>query len=117
MKKLIFIVLIVLLSGCFGSEKFDATNLSTVKKSTQSMMDSLSNEQLKEYEKAIEYFSVGGTDTWKSLIMIAASEDEMEAMKIRNLGLIDGLNTLEILEKYKVSLEQDRIEKRTALRF
>jgi protein involved in sex pheromone biosynthesis len=107
MKKVIFIGMIALLSGCFGSAEFDAENMSTVKESTQNMKDSLSDEQFEDLEKAIKYFSVGGTVGLKSMMILASSKDEMEALVLRNLSLIDGLNAVEILEKYEVSLEQE----------
>ena len=44
MKKLLVVTFIILLTGCFGPAKFDASNETATKESTQKIVDGLSEE-------------------------------------------------------------------------
>ena len=113
MKKLFSISLIVLLTGCFSPAKFDASNEVTIKESTQNIIDELSDEQRKEFQKALMYFTVGGSDGLKSMMGAAfsgkSSKIDNEALLAVNLKTIEGLSGLEILDKHKASVEKSRI--------
>jgi len=107
MKKLFCISLIVLLTGCFGPAKFDASNEVAIKESTQKIVNDLSEDKHEEFKKALMYFTIGGSGGFKSMMSAAlagnSSKTTNEAMLAINLKKIDGLTGEQILEKYKVT--------------
>jgi len=115
MKKLFCISLIVLLTGCFGPAKFDASNEVAIKESTQKIVNDLSEDKHEEFKKALMYFTIGGSGGFKSMMGAAlagnSSKTTNEAMLAINLKKIDGLNGEQILEKYKANIEVDRIKR------
>ena len=115
MKKLFALSLIVLLTGCFGPEKFDAASEATIKESTQKIVSTLPEAKRDEFTKALMYFTMGGSDGFKSMIGTAfsgkSSTVSNEAWISVNLQKINGLNGEQILEKYKANLEEDRIKR------
>ncbi|MBA6383817.1 hypothetical protein H4J45_14365 [Colwellia sp. BRX10-6] len=115
MKKLLALSLIVLLTGCFGPEKFDASSEVTIKESTQKIVSALPEANREEFTKALMYFTMGGSDGFKSMMGAAfsgkSSKVSNEALVAVNLQKINGLNGEQILEKYKVNLEKDRIKR------
>lgn len=121
MKKILIVLAVVMLSGCFGSAKFDATSEATIKASAKKIAESLPERQRKEFGKAIMYFTVGGSAGFKSMMgaAFAGKEDVAKVtMFTINIKAIDGLTGEQILEKYHRSLEEERIkrEKETAER-
>ena len=116
MKKLLLVTIIVLLTGCFGAAKFDASSEDTIKESTQKIVDGLSEEQHEEFKKAIMYFTIGGKSGLMSMMSAAFSgkspDVAAEAMLSVNLKSIDGLTGEQIIEKYRVTLEQERIKRK-----
>jgi hypothetical protein len=115
MKKLFCISIIVLLTGCFGLAKFDATNEVAIKESTQKIVNDLSEDKHEEFKKALMYFTIGGSGGFKSMMGAAlagnSSKTTNEAMLAINLKKIDGLTGEQILEKYKANIEVDRIKR------
>lgn len=115
MKKLFLLTLVILLSGCFGPAKFDASSEAAIKESTQKIVDGLPEGQRDEFKKALMYFTIGGESGFKSMMGAAfagkSSEATAEAMLTVNLKDIDGLSGEQILDKYRASLEQDRIRR------
>jgi hypothetical protein len=115
MKKLLALSLIVLLTGCFGPEKFDTSSEVTIKESTQKIVSALPEANREEFTKALMYFTMGGSDGFKSMMGAAFSGKSTkvsnEALVAVNLQKINGLNGEQILEKYKVNLEKDRIKR------
>jgi hypothetical protein len=115
MKKLLALSLIVLLTGCFGPEKFDTSSEVTIKESTQKIVSALPEANREEFTKALMYFTMGGSDGFKSMMGTAflgkSSKVSNEASIAVNLQKINGLNGQQILEKYKVNLEEDRIKR------
>lgn len=115
MKKLFCISLIVLLTGCFGPAKFDASNEVSIKESTQKIVNDLSEDKHEEFKKALMYFTIGGSGGFKSMMGAAlagnSSKTTNEAMLAINLKKIDGLTGEQILEKYKANIEVDRIKR------
>lgn len=115
MKKLLALSLIVLLTGCFGPDKFDASSEATIKESTQKIVSALPEAKRDEFTKALMYFTMGGADGFKSMMGAAFSGKSAkvsnEATIAANLQKINGLNGEQILEKYKVNLEEDRIKR------
>jgi hypothetical protein len=115
MNKLLALSLIVLLTGCFGPDKFDASSEATIKESTQKIVSALPEAKRDEFTKALMYFTMGGSDGFKSMMGAAFSGKSAkvsnEATIAANLQKINGLNGEQILEKYKVNLEEDRIKR------
>ena len=115
MKKILLATLFVLLTGCFGPAKFDASSDITIKESSQKIIDSLSEEQAEEFKKALMYFTVGGENGLMSMMGAAFSgkspEVSAETMLAVNLKSIDGLTGEQILEKYRATLEEARIKR------
>jgi hypothetical protein len=115
MKKLFALSLIVLLTGCFGPEKFDAASEATIKESTQKIVSTLPEAKRDEFTKALMYFTMGGSDGFKSMIGTAfsgkSSTVSNQALMAVNLQKINGLNGEQILEKYKANLKEDRIKR------
>ena len=73
MKKLFCISLIVLLTGCFGPTKFDASNEVAIKESAQKIINDLPEDKHKEFKEALMYFTVGGSGGLKSMMSAALS--------------------------------------------
>jgi hypothetical protein len=115
MKKLFALSLIVLLTGCLGPEKFDAASEATIKESTQKIVSTLPEAKRDEFTKALMYFTMGGSDGFKSMMGAAfsgkSSTVSNEASIAVNLQKINGLNGEQILEKYKANLKEDRIKR------
>jgi hypothetical protein len=115
MKKLLALSLIILLAGCFGPEKFDASSETAIKESSQKIVSALPEAKRDEFTKALMYFTMGGLDGFKSMMGAAFSGKSAkvsnEASIAANLQKINGLNGEQILEKYKANLEEDRIKR------
>lgn len=113
MKKIVALSLLVFLSGCFGPEKFDATNEETIKESSQEIMQELSSREKKEFQKALMYFSIGGKSGIASIMEKAFSGDVVgmsnEAQFNLNLQVIDGLTGDEIISKHQAEIKRDQI--------
>ena len=113
-KALLALSLTALLAGCFGQPTFDASNETTIKESSQKMAESMTDAQAKEFGKAIMYFSVGGSDGFKNMMRASMSDTSgaaTDTILALNIKAIDGLTAEEIVKKYKVNLENDRIER------
>lgn len=115
MKKLLLVSLITILTGCLGEAKFDASNETSIKESSQKIVDGLPEDQREEFQKAIMYFSLGGEKGLMSMFGAAFSGQSpdvtAETMLSVNLEKINGLTGKEILTKYRGNLEKDRLEK------
>lgn len=115
MKKIVLTCLVLLLSGCFGPAKFDSSSDASIKESTKKIVESLPETNREEFQKALMYFSIGGEGGLKAMMGAAfagkSSDATNEAMLAANLKAIDGLTGEQILEKYRSSLEQDRIKR------
>ena len=112
MKKFICISLIVLLTGCFGPATFDASTDVTIKESAKKIIDDLPENQRDDFQKAMMYFTMGGSDGFKSMMGAAFAGKEQDEVPLTvNLKTIDGLTGLEILDKHKASVEADRIKR------
>lgn len=116
MKILLALSLLVLLTGCFGPDKFDASNDETIKESTQKIVNALPEADRDEFRKAFMYFSMGGSDGLGAMFGAAFSGKSSKlsnetSIKI-NLQEINGLTGKQILNKYKVSLEEDLIKRK-----
>jgi hypothetical protein len=115
LKKIVLTCLVLLLSGCFGPAKFDSSSDASIKESTKKIVESLPEANREEFQKALMYFSIGGEGGLKAMMGAAfagkSSDATNEAMRAANLKAIDGLTGEQILEKYRSSLEQDRIER------
>lgn len=109
------LLLAMILTGCFGQAKFDATNETTIKESARKIADSLPESQREEFGKAIMYFTIGGSDGFKSMMGAAFSgkstETTTETMLAVNLQSINGLTGEQILTKYRTSLEEARLKR------
>lgn len=117
MKKL-FIATICSLSlvlvGCLGAHKFDATNEGTVKESVKEITNNLPPEKQEEFKKALIFFTMGGEDGLKSMVAAAMSgnsETSKEVIFASNLAVLDGLTGEQILTKYKKAKEEARIKR------
>lgn len=115
MNKLFCFTLILLLTGCFGPAKFDASSEEAIKESTQKIVSDLSVDQHDEFKKALVYFTMGGSEGFKSMMSNAfagkSSDTTNKAVLNINLQKINGLTGEEILTKYKANLEEDRIRR------
>ncbi|WNK19595.1 hypothetical protein P1P91_12225 [Halomonas piscis] len=115
MKKIILTCLVLVLAGCFGPAKFDSSSEASIKESTKKIVESLPEANHEEFQKALMYFSIGGEGGLKAMMGAAfagkSSDATNEAMLAENLKAIDGLTGEQILEKYRSSLEQDRIKR------
>lgn len=115
MKKIILTCLVLMLSGCFGPAKFDSSSEASIRESTKKIVESLPETNREEFQKALMYFSIGGESGFKAMMGAAlsdkSSDDKGEAMLIINLKSIDGLTGEQILEKYRTSLEQNRVKR------
>lgn len=115
MKKIILTCLVLVLSGCFGPAKFDSSSEASIKESTKKIVESLPESNHEEFQKALMYFSIGGEGGLKAIMGAAFSgkspDVTNEAMFAANLKAIDGLTGEEILNKYRLNIEQDRIKR------
>lgn len=115
MKKIVLTCLVLLLSGCFGPAEFDSSSDASIKESTKKIVESLPEANHEEFQKALMYYSIGGEGGLKAMMGAAfagkSSDATNEAMLAANLKAIDGLTGEQILEKYRSSLEQDRIKR------
>lgn len=113
MKQIVVLSLLVFLSGCFGPEKFDATNEETIKESSQEIMQELSSRKKNEFQKALMYFSIGGKSGIASIMEKAFSGDvagmSNEAQFNLNLQVIDGLTGDEIISKHQAEIKRNKI--------
>ena len=116
MKKLILATFIVLLTGCFGPAKFDASSETAIKESTQKIVEGLAEDKREEFTKALTYYTVGGESGLKSMLGAAfagkSSEATTEVMLTVNLKSIDGLTGDQILDKFRADIEQARIKRK-----
>jgi len=115
LKKIILTCLVLVLSGCFGPAKFDSSSEASIKESTKKIVESLPESNHEEFQKALMYFSIGGEGGLKAIMGAAFSgkspDVTNEAMFAANLKAIDGLTGEEILNKYRLNIEQDRIKR------
>src|SRR5690554_6517619 len=115
LKKIVLTCLVLLLSGCFGPAEFDSSSDASIKESTKKIVESLPEENHEEFQKALMYFSIAGEGGLKAMMGAAfagtSSDATNEAMLAANLKAINGLTGEQILEKYRSSLEQDRIKR------
>lgn len=115
MKHVFIIFLFLVLAGCFGPAKFDASNETKIKESAQKIAASLPEESRDEFQKALIYFTIGGEGGINFLMRNASSAQSsgaaLETMLEINLKSIDGLTGEEILQKYRAKLEQDRVRR------
>lgn len=115
MKNIILACLVLVLSGCFGPAKFDSSSEASIQESTKKIAESLPETNREEFQKALMYFSIGGEGGLKAMMgaLFAGKPANVtnEAVLTANLKEIDGLTGEEILEKYRSSLEQDRIKR------
>lgn len=115
MKKIILVLLVVSLSGCFGPAKFDSSNDASIKESTQKIIEGLPEGKREKFRQAMTYFTLGGQKGFSNLLGAAfsgmAPEKSAAAMVGTNLSSISGLTGEQILDKYDLELEQDRIER------
>lgn len=114
LKKIIFTCLVLVLSGCFGPTKFDSSSEASIKESTKKIVEDLPESSREEFQKALMYFSVGGEGGLNGMMRAAftgkLSDVTNGAMLTANLEVIDGLVGEEILNKYRSSLEQEKIK-------
>lgn len=110
LKKICLPLLIVGLTGCFGSNlpTLDASNPDAIKSSVALIKQKLPEAQQKELEKAIAYFTIGGVDGMKNMFGAALSGADPEEMMVTNLKEVNGLTGEEILAKYKEELAKNR---------
>lgn len=115
MKKIILTCLVLVLSGCFGPATFDSSSEASIKESTKKIVESLPESNHEEFQKALMYFSIGGEGGLEAIMGAAFSGKSPvvtnEAMVAANLKAIDGLTGEEILNKYRLNIEQDRIKR------
>lgn len=115
MKKIILTFLVLTIVGCFGPAKFDSRSDESIKESTKKIVNSLPEASHDEFQKALTYFSFGGESGFRSMMGAAfsgqASDVTNAAMLAVNLKIIDGLTGDQIIEKYRSSVEQDRIKR------
>ncbi|WP_018275681.1 DUF6694 family lipoprotein [Teredinibacter turnerae] len=115
MKKFFLTTIVVLLAGCFGPAKFDASSESAIKESTKKIVNDLPEGKREDFQKALMYFSIGGDSGFKSMMGAAfagkSTESTTEAMLTVNLKAIDGLTGEQIIGKHKTSLEEDRVRR------
>jgi len=117
LKKIILTCLVLVLSGCFGSAKFDSSSEASIMESTKKIVESLPESNHEEFQKALMYFSIGGEGGLEAIMGAAmgaafsgkSPDVTIEAMFAANLKAIDGLTGEEILNKYRLNIEQDRI--------
>ncbi len=111
-RSLFALLLTLLLAGCLGSNTFDASNEETIKASAQKIAQSLPEEQREEFGKAIMYFTIGGSNGFKTMLGAAFTGGNTEAltetMLTINIKAIDGLTGQEIIEKYRKSLAEEK---------
>jgi hypothetical protein len=91
--------LILYLVGCTTSSRFDATDESSIKHSTENMLIELDTSERTEFETAVMYFKLG--DQWRLLLN---SPDDQEPDVVQNVQVIDGLTAEEILERYRTEI-------------
>ena len=98
----------ILLAGCFGPTKFDASSGETIKKSTEKIMSQLPDEKREEFSHALSYFMIGGEEGMKSTFKLALesafsgkSIDSSELKPHARVQELNGLTGEEIIEKYK----------------
>lgn len=115
MKKLFAAFFVVLLTGCLGPAKFDASNDASIKESVQKISASLPEEKREDLKKAITYYSVGGETGINSMMRDAfsgkASSSNVELSIAINLKSIDGLTGDQIIDKYKSDIERQRLKR------
>jgi hypothetical protein len=90
---------ILYLVGCTTSSRFDATDESSIKHSTENMLTELETIERTEFETAVMYFKLG--DQWRLLLN---NPDDQEPDAVQNVQVIDGLTAEEILEKYRAEI-------------
>lgn len=114
MKNFLIVTILLFLTACFGEAKFDASSETSIKESTQKIVDGLPKDRREEFQKAVMYFSLGGEKGLMSMLGAAFSGRSPgvtpEAMLSMNLEKITGLTGEQILKKYSQSLEQERIK-------
>ncbi|NVK23752.1 MAG: hypothetical protein HWE10_02385 [Gammaproteobacteria bacterium] len=111
MRKLLLPLLLLSLTGCFGPAKFDATNDTTIKESTNLLTESLTEEQREKFQKAMMYFSIGGQEGFKSMMAGAfkgEAKPDPELTVAVNLKSLHDLTAEQILAKYDESLAEDK---------
>lgn len=114
MKKTVIICLAFTLCGFSSQIKFDSSSETSIKQSTKEIVDSLEGNNRKEFEMALLYFSVGGKSGFKEMMEAALAGDSKDNINkevlANNLKSIDGLTAEQILEKYRLSLGNNRPE-------
>lgn len=104
-----------MLSGCFEPAKFDSSNEDSIKESTKEIIENLPEANHEEFQKALMYFAIGGEGGFKTMMSAAftikSSDSTNELMLASNLKRIDGLTGEQILKKYRLNLEEDRIKR------
>lgn len=103
MRLLLVGILTIILSGCLGEKTFDASSEASIKKSTSAIKESLPQESIEDFNKAVMYFSVGGENGFKAMMGAAflGKADTLKDNFTVNLKVIDGLTGVQIIEKHK----------------
>jgi hypothetical protein len=100
--------MILTLSGCLGPAKFDASNKTTIEESSKLIVAKMPENEREDYQKAFMYFSIGGSEGFKSMMKKAFNEEASEKDFLENLKVLNGLTGPEIIAKHKVMLEEER---------
>ena len=107
------LILVLLLGGCFGPAKFDATNQETIRASAIKVKESLSSDQQAEFDDALKYFFIGGEDGFRAMMATAfagkSKDMDVEAFAQANIQAIHGLTGEQILAKYHEVKEKQKL--------
>lgn len=114
MNKLILTCFVLLLAGCSGSAKFDASSEDSVKNSANKIIESLPETNRKEFIEALSFFSIGGESRLEAKKEPFFADQPIDIindlMLLTNLKDLDGLTGEQILEKYRQIIEQEKQE-------
>ena len=115
MKNLPVICSFLVIAGCFGPAKFDASNKASIETSTNRIIESLPETKRTEFLEALKYFSAFGdmniyteedTKDNQSTIVFDKPRTVIDDIELAmNLKFLDGLTGVQIIEKHQKIIE------------
>lgn len=113
MKKIIFVTLILSLSGCFELVKpaiLDPSSAEAIEDSAQKIINGLTEEEEKEFNKALQYYSFQAYKIVMNNAFTTSGMKPHDEIMRESYSSIAGLTGKQIIEKYHLVLEKKRIK-------
>lgn len=102
-------------AGCLGPAKFDVSNKETIEKSTNRIVEGLSEAERAEFIEALKYYSKwgntnifedNGAQNDQNSIVFGKAQNFVDDIELAaKLKFLDGLTGMQIIEKYRIIVD------------